>query len=135
VEAGAPAHFLGRVPDDELPAVVGSADVFAMLCRTRWLGLEQEGFGIVFLEAAAAGVPQLAGASGGASEAVIHGETGLVVDPPDDVDTAATALSELLSDGGRRSRLGASARARAVDEYAYDVLVRRLRAAIDGVGG
>ena len=46
--------FLGRVPDDDLPALYGCADVFAMLCRNRWGGLEQEGFGIVFLEAAAA---------------------------------------------------------------------------------
>ncbi len=51
----APVRFLGRVPDDDLPLVHGAADVFAMLCRNRWLGLEQEGFGIVFLEAAAAG--------------------------------------------------------------------------------
>ena len=61
---GAPVRFLGRVPDDDLPALYGCADVFAMLCRNRWGGLEQEGFGIVFLEAAAAGVPQVAGAAG-----------------------------------------------------------------------
>ena len=50
---GAPVRFLGRVADDDLPALYGCADVFAMLCRNRWGGLEQEGFGIVFLEAAA----------------------------------------------------------------------------------
>ena len=64
-EHGAPVRFLGRVPDADLPALYGCADVFAMLCRNRWAGLEQEGFGIVFLEAAAAGVPQIAGDSGG----------------------------------------------------------------------
>ena len=48
-----------------------------MVCRNRWFGLEQEGFGIVFLEAAAAGVPQLAGDSGGSHEAVIDGVTGI----------------------------------------------------------
>ena len=52
------------VSDADLPRLVGAADVFAMLCRNRWLGLEQEGFGIVFLEAAAAGVPQVAGRIG-----------------------------------------------------------------------
>ena len=67
---GAPVRLLGGVSDADLPRLVGAADVFAMLCRNRWLGLEQEGFGIVFLEAAAAGVPQVAGASGGAGEAV-----------------------------------------------------------------
>ena len=64
VELGAPVRFLGRVDNDELPFLYGCADVFAMLCRNRWGGLEQEGFGIVFVEAAACGVPQIAGDSG-----------------------------------------------------------------------
>ena len=72
-------RVLGRVSDDDRAALLGAADVFVMACRNRWLGLEQEGFGIVFLEAAAAGVPQIAGDSGGASEAVVDGETGLIV--------------------------------------------------------
>src|SRR5439155_8639257 len=57
--SGARVRLLGRVPEEHLPALYGSADVFAMLCRSRWAGLEQEGFGIVFLEAAACGVPQV----------------------------------------------------------------------------
>ena len=61
-------------------------------------GLEQEGFGIVFLEAAAAGVPQVAGDSGGASEAVVDGETGLVVADPGDPGAVAEALRSLLAD-------------------------------------
>src|SRR5439155_8249535 len=77
---GVPVRLLGRVPDDDLPSLYGCGDVFAMPCRTRWGGLEQEGFGIVFLEAAACGVPQVAGNSGGAAEAVVDGETGTVVD-------------------------------------------------------
>ena len=60
-----------RVATTTCPRFYGCADVFAMLCRNRWAGLEQEGFGIVFLEAAAAGVPQVAGDSGGAAEAVV----------------------------------------------------------------
>ena len=76
-------RFLGRVPNDDLPALYGCADVYTMLCRNRWGGLEQEGFGIVFLEAAACGVPQVAGDSGGAAEAVADGETGIVVRRPD----------------------------------------------------
>ncbi len=62
---GAPVQFLGRVGNDDLPALYGCVDVFAMPCRNRWGGLEQEGFGIVFVEAAAAGVPQVAGRSRG----------------------------------------------------------------------
>jgi phosphatidylinositol alpha-1,6-mannosyltransferase len=60
-ELAAPVRLVGRVDDDDLPGLYGAADVFAMDCRNRWLGLEQEGFGIVFLEAAACGVPQIAG--------------------------------------------------------------------------
>ena len=55
-------------------ALYGCADVFTMLCRNRWGGLEQEGFGIVFVEAAACGVPQVAGDSGGAADAVVDGD-------------------------------------------------------------
>lgn len=124
--AGAPVRFLGRVPDHDLPALVGAADVFAMLCRNRWAGLEQEGFGIVFLEAAACGVPQVAGDSGGAAEAVADGETGVVVHDPDHVGQVADALRRLLDDPGLRARMGRAARERAEREFDYDVLARRL---------
>ncbi len=118
-------HFLGRIADVDLPAAYGCADVFAMLCRDRWGGLEAEGFGIVFLEAAACGVPQIAGRSGGSHEAVSDGETGFVVDPRD-VAAVRDALGDLLADGGARSRMGAAARARAVDQFSYETLVARL---------
>jgi phosphatidylinositol alpha-1,6-mannosyltransferase len=134
-EARAPVRFLGRVDDDLLPALYGSSDVFAMLCRNRWAGLEQEGFGIVFVEAAAAGVPQVAGRSGGAAEAVADGASGLVIDPPDDVAAVARALTTLFDDDATRARMATASRARAVDEFSYDVLVSRLQAALDGVGG
>ena len=81
-QSPATVRMLGAVSDEDRAALLGGADVFVMACRSRWLGLEQEGFGIVFLEAAAAGVPQIAGDSGGASEAVLDGVTGLVVGQP-----------------------------------------------------
>jgi phosphatidylinositol alpha-1,6-mannosyltransferase len=133
VETDAPVRFLGRVDDADLPAIYGCGDVFAMLNRTRWLGLEQEGFGIVFLEAAAAGVPQVAGASGGAADAVESGRTGFVVDPPDDVGAVTAALATLLTDERRRTAMGAAARRRAESEVAYDVLARRLGVALAAV--
>jgi phosphatidylinositol alpha-1,6-mannosyltransferase len=124
------AVFLGRVPDDDLPSLYACADVFAMLCRNRWGGLEQEGFGIVFLEAAACGVPQVAGASGGAAEAVLDGETGRVIDPPEDVEAVAEAIGSLLADPERRARWGAAARQRVVEEFTYDGLAARLGGAL-----
>src|SRR6185503_942086 len=72
--SGAPegsVAFAGELPDDELPGVYAAADAFAMPCRSRWGGLEVEGFGIVFLEAGATARAVVAGRSGGASEAVV----------------------------------------------------------------
>jgi phosphatidylinositol alpha-1,6-mannosyltransferase len=97
-----------------------------MLCRNRWGGLEQEGFGIVFVEAAACGVPQVAGDSGGAAEAVADGETGIVVRHPDDVDEVVAAFVSLLDDQERRAEMGRAGRRRAETEFTYDVLARRL---------
>ena len=129
-EAAVSVHFLGRVADADLPDLYGCGDIFAMCCRDRWSGLEQEGFGVVFVEAAATGVAQVAGASGGAAEAVRHGETGLVVDHPEDPEAVAIALARLLDDPAWCRRLGAAARRRAEAEFTYDRLAARLGAAL-----
>jgi phosphatidylinositol alpha-1,6-mannosyltransferase len=128
---GAPVRLLGRVPDADLPDLYGCADVYAMLCRNRWAGLEQEGFGIVFLEAAACAVPQVAGDSGGAAEAVDDGRTGVVVRRPGDPLSVAHALAGLLDDPGRRAAMGAAACDRAAAELSYDVLAARLAEVVD----
>ena len=122
---GERARFLGRVPDSELPSVYRAADVFAMVCRDRWRGLEAEGFGIVFLEAAASGVPAVAGRSGGSHEAVLDGETGVVVDPRD-VTALHHTLERLLLDSDARTTMGVAARAHAVAECSYEARVSRL---------
>ncbi len=129
-KTGAPARLLGRVDDEHLPALYGTADVFSMACRNRWFGLEQEGFGIVFLEAAACAVPQIAGQSGGSAEAVEHHETGLVVEDPSSVDELAAALDVLLSNPDRRMAMGAAGRVRAVEKFSYDVLAARLQGSL-----
>ncbi len=124
-------RFLGRVPDDDsFPRLYACADVFAMPCRDRWGGLEAEGFGIVFLEAAAAGVPAVAGRSGGSHEAVVDGETGFVVDGRA-LDVRG-AVGALLADDDLRRRMGAAARARAVEEFSYDTLAARLAPVVAG---
>jgi phosphatidylinositol alpha-1,6-mannosyltransferase len=125
-----PVRLLGHVSDKDLPDIVAAADVFVMACRNRWAGLEQEGFGIVFLEAAAAGIPQIAGSSGGAAEAVVEGETGLVVFDPSSASQLAAALRRILSDETLRRRMGAAARKRAEESFSYDLLARRLSDAV-----
>jgi phosphatidylinositol alpha-1,6-mannosyltransferase len=129
-EAGAPVRLLGGLSDEDLPRLVGAADVFAMLCRNRWLGLEQEGFGIVFLEAAAAAVPQVAGASGGADEAVEDGVTGVVVRRPTEAGDVARAIGRLLDDPVTARRMGEAARHRAEASFDYDLLAPRLASSL-----
>ena len=130
---GAPVLFLGRLSDDDLVSFAACGDVFAMLCRDRWSGLEQEGFGIVFLEAAASGVASVAGRSGGSHEAVEHERTGLVVDSPDDVVAVANALHQLLANPNRRRAMGRAARRRIEHEFSYDHLAGRLDAELRAV--
>jgi phosphatidylinositol alpha-1,6-mannosyltransferase len=119
-------RFLGRVSNEDLPRLYGCADVYTMACRNRWGGLEQEGFGIVFVEAAACGTPQVAGDSGGAAEAVVDGETGIVVKHPEDHREVALAFERLLDDAALRRTMGIAGRERAVAEFSYDVLAERL---------
>ena len=126
----APVRLLGAVGEEYLPDLYGATDVFAMLCRDRWKGVEKEGFGIVFLEAAAAGVPQVAGASGGSPEAVAHGKTGLVVDDPSNPEDVVEAIAALVDDPDLRRRMGKAARARAVEEFSCDHMARRLSEAL-----
>ena len=134
-QSGAPVRLLGAVPEDDKAALLGCADVFAMACRSRWGGLEQEGFGIVFLEAAAAGVPQVAGASGGAAEAVADGTTGIVVGRPRRAEDVAAAIARLVDDDELRRSMGRAARQRACSTFDYGVLAPKLAAALAEVQG
>jgi phosphatidylinositol alpha-1,6-mannosyltransferase len=117
--------FTDGVPGDELPAHHAMADVFAMPCRTRGAGLDVEGFGIVFLEASATGVPVVAGRSGGAPETVLDGQTGLVVDGWD-VGAIAASVSDLLADPDRAARMGAAGRQWVVDNWQWSTQAARL---------
>ncbi len=92
-------EFLGKLADADLPDFYACADVFALCCRSRWWGLEQEGFGVVLVEAAAAGVPCITIDSGGAGEAVVDGETGLV-------STWGTTVRERRPRAGKPPRAG-----------------------------
>ncbi|MEV4879808.1 glycosyltransferase family 4 protein [Streptomyces cyaneofuscatus] len=111
--------LVGGQPHAQMPGHYAAADVFAMPCRTRRRGLEVEGLGIVFLEAAAAGLPVLVGDSGGAPDAVRDGETGHVVDGRD-VDAVADRLVGLLRDREAAAAMGEKGRAWVREAWGWD---------------
>jgi phosphatidyl-myo-inositol dimannoside synthase len=123
--------FTGSVPYAELPAHYAAGDVFAMPCRTRGRGLDVEALGIVFLEAAATGLPVVVGRSGGAPETVRDGVTGLVVDGRA-VGELAEAVGGLLADPERAAKLGAAGREWMREEWHWADLAERLRSWLDG---
>jgi phosphatidylinositol alpha-1,6-mannosyltransferase len=114
--------FTGSVDWSLLPAYHRAGDVFAHPNRSRWGGLEQEGFGVVFLEAQACGVPVVAGRSGGSPEALVDGTTGLLVDGRD-TGAIADALVRLLTDPERAARMGAAGRAWVERHWTWDAIV------------
>ncbi|MBC3762340.1 glycosyltransferase family 4 protein [Quadrisphaera oryzae] len=116
---GGDVVLTGRLPGGQLAAALAAADVFAMPCRDRLGGLETEGLGICFLEAAASGRPVVVGRSGGAPDAVRDGETGLLVDGTD-VGAVAGAVASLLADPARARALGAAGRAWVREAWGWD---------------
>ena len=104
-------RHLGGVSWEQMPHMYTASDVFALPCRTRLRGLEPEAFGIVFLEAAAAGLPVIVGESGGAPETLVNGETGYLVDPLD-LGQIADRIISLLISPGQAGAMGAAGRAR-----------------------
>ncbi|MBL7497489.1 glycosyltransferase family 4 protein [Frankia sp. CNm7] len=127
-------EFVGAVTDEELPAYLDAADVFAMPSRPAKLGLDLEGLGLSALEAAAAGVPVITGAAGGAPEVVIPGETGLVVDGAN-VTAVTGAVNELLADPDRARRMGAAGRDWMSSAWTWEHLGGRLASLLAGPAG
>lgn len=105
-----PVKFLGDIPDEKLGAIYAQADIFAMTSMPHRHSVE--GFGLVYLEAGVHGLPVVAHAIGGVPEAVIDGETGLLVAPGDGAALTA-AFARLLGDPALRRRLGDAGRVRA----------------------
>ncbi|WP_346622994.1 glycosyltransferase family 4 protein [Blastococcus montanus] len=120
----------GPVRHEELPAHYAAGDVFAMPCRTRRGGLDVEGLGMVFLEAAACGLPVVAGTSGGAPEAVRQGVTGHVVDPRSPTAVAA-ALVRLLDDPDRARAMGKAGRAWVEQRWSWTTIAADLDRLLD----
>jgi len=101
----------GQVSESDLPSYYRAGDVFAMPCRTRRGGLEVEGWGNVFIEAAACARPVVVGDSGGARESLVDGQTGLLVDGAS-VGEVAEAVGSLLADRPRAEAMGRAGRER-----------------------
>jgi phosphatidylinositol alpha-1,6-mannosyltransferase len=117
--------FVGQVSEEDLPRYYAVGDVFAMPCRTRLGGLEVEGWGNVFIEAAACGKPVVVGDSGGARESLVDGETGLLVDGRR-VGEVVEAIASILGDPVRASQMGAAGRARVERDHDWTKIAARL---------
>jgi phosphatidylinositol alpha-1,6-mannosyltransferase len=115
----------GEVTGDRLRLWLRAADVFAGPSRTRLRGLEIEGFGIVYAEAALSGLPVIVGRSGGAPEAVIDGESGLVVDAHGPRELREALARLLTMSAEERRRMGESGRRLALSRHAPDVAAAR----------
>jgi len=118
--------FSGQVSEADLPRYYRAGDVFAMPCRTRRGGLEVEGWGNVFIEAAATGRPVVVGDSGGARESLIDGGTGLLVDGSD-VERVADAVASLLEDPVRAEAMGRAGRERVERHFTWPRAFEQLR--------
>ena len=109
--------FLGRVPDAAMADCMTAADVFCMPARSE--SPDVEGFGLVFLEAGACETAVVGARAGGVPDAIVHGETGLLVEPSDPAGLA-DALHQLLSDDERRAAMGKAARRRIESRCTWD---------------
>ena len=124
--------FLGRLSDDEVRECYTRCDVFVMVSRAGEKYGEVEGFGLVYLEAAAFGKPAVAGSLGGAPEAVSDGETGLVVNPLDS-DQVADAVIRLLTNPDDARRMGARGRRRAERVFKWSNTAAQFKSCIRDV--
>jgi phosphatidyl-myo-inositol dimannoside synthase len=123
--------FAGRVPSEELSQHYAAGDVFCMPARSRWGGLEAEGLGICYLEAAATGLPVVVGDSGGAPDAVLDGENGYVV-AGRDTDAVAQRCAELLLDRPLAERFGHRGRTWVAETWQWDRIAVRLQRLLAG---
>lgn len=118
---GVTAHitFIGRIQYQDLPQYICAGDIFAMPSRSRLAGLEVEGLGIVYLEASACGIAVIGGNSGGAPDAVLDGQTGIVVDGELKSDVAKAAI-KLLQNPELAREMGARGRQWIIDEWRWE---------------
>jgi len=112
--------FIGRIQYKDLPMYICAGDIFVMPSRSRLMGLEVEGLGIVYLEASSCGLPVIAGSSGGAPDAVVQNETGLVVNGTDTKEIASAAV-QLLTNIESSKEMGAVGRQWIIDKWRWEI--------------
>ena len=122
--------FIGRIDYKDLPMYLCVGDIFAMPSRSRLMGLEVEGLGIVYLEASSCGLPVLAGNSGGAPDAVKHNETGLVVSGTDEKQIASAAV-DLLINTDASQKMGLAGRQWIVDNWRWEIWSKEFEALLN----
>jgi phosphatidyl-myo-inositol dimannoside synthase len=118
------AHRIGAISEIDLPRWLNACDVFAM--PNRDINGDNEGFGMVFIEAAACGKPSLAGEAGGTGSAVLHNQTGLRVDGGS-VDAVAAGLRSLLTQPAWALEWGQRALQRVEHEFAWERVADKTR--------
>jgi glycosyltransferase involved in cell wall biosynthesis len=117
--------FAGALSDDEVAEAYATSTIYAGLSRVEE-GIHAEGFGISFLEAAASGLPSVAGDSGGVRSAVRDGTSGIVV-PPKDIGRVAAAFRLLLTDTAKHAAMGEAGRKLVETYYNWDRVARDTR--------
>ena len=109
--------FAGKIPDSELPAYYAACDIFVM--PNRQIGEDIEGFGMVYLEAGAAGKPVIGGKSGGTQDAIVDDVTGVRVNG-EDVKDVCNAIIAFLRDFQKAKRLGENGRQRVINDFTWE---------------
>lgn len=115
---------------DRIPSYLAAADIFALPTRTRFLGTETEGLPLVYVEAAAAGLPLIGGDAGGVGDAVRPGRTGILVDGRR-ADQTADAIVRLLDHPDEARRMGEAGRRMVLEEFNWDTVYDRYREALE----
>jgi phosphatidylinositol alpha-1,6-mannosyltransferase len=122
--------FTGRIKFEELPKYIQLGEVFAMPSRDRFFGLEVEGLGIVYLEASACGVPVIVGKSGGAPDAVIDNQTGLIVDGTNPKEIS-DAICKLLDNKDLAMQMGRNGRQWVVENWRWQIWSEKFNALLN----
>ena len=118
--------FVGEVKEKEIPLYYAACDIFIMPSYEIEKKGDVEGFGIAYLEASACGKPVVGGKSGGVPDAVIDGETGLLINPLD-IDQIAQSLVKLLTNPELARRLGGKGRGRLEKELNWGKIAQEIR--------